>query len=598
MQTSSSPSGQTTSWPWAILLCKFSDLPAIPESPQFYQDLYTRNGTGGVCDYWREVTFGTLDLTQSQVFGWFTMTHSSSELASLQFPGDRWKLVQWGIDTAKANSVDLSPFKTILVVQNWGVDHGFAGNGVVIIHSYQNPTWVDLGFTCHEMGHGFLGPQHSWSANPDTEYGDGWDIMSWDTATSLTSDYQTTFEGTSGKSGPGLNARNVEALGAVQQHRIWSPPFKPGHDLSAVITLGALNQPPSGDFALATIPPGATDPARASGSTYTVEFRRKVGPDQGIPRDTVLIHEIRTNGVSYLQPTGGSQFGSGEQFVTPDTPVVVVQVMKIDSASQTATVWIHLNTSIKLSVGQNADGRLELFLVGLDNQVYHNWQTSPNTDTWSGWYLLGPSAQTATSLVVEQNANGALEVFALGTDEYIYHNYQTDNWIGWSQIPGGWQGKALSAGRNADGRLELFLVGLDNQVYHNWQTSPNTDTWSGWNAKGFPSPVVTLSPTDIGFGNIYVGDDSPDQTVTLTNTGSVSLTITSISLSGKDKNDFAQTNTCTGAAIAPGGSCTVSVNFSPSVPGSRSASLTFTDNASDSPQEVSLGGRGLKPRQR
>ena len=134
--------------------------------------------------------------------------------------------------------------------------------------------------------------------------------------------------------------------------------------------------------------------------------------------------------------------------------------------------------------GRNTDGRLEVFLIGLDNQVYHNWQTRPNADNWSGWNLLGPTAQAALSIAVGQNANGSLEVFALGTDGHLYRNYQTNNWIGWNQIPGNWQGKALAVGRNTDGRLEVFLIGLDNQVYHNWQTSPNADNWSGWNLLG------------------------------------------------------------------------------------------------------------------
>jgi hypothetical protein len=40
-------------------------------------------------------------------------------------------------------------------------------------------------------------------------------------------------------------------------------------------------------------------------------------------------------------------------------------------------------------VAQNADGRLEVFLVGQNTQLYHNWQTSPGN--WSGWFSLGGS---------------------------------------------------------------------------------------------------------------------------------------------------------------------------------------------------------------
>lgn len=322
----------TVNWPWAIILCKFNDVALEPQPVQYYKDFYTQSGTGGVCDYWREVAFDGLDLTTSRVFGWFTMSHSSSEVSGLHFPGDRGQLVQWGIDAAYANGVNLSPFRSILVVQNYGVDHGFAGNGVVIVH--QNPALCEFGFICHEMGHGF-GLPHSWSANPDTEYGDGWDIMSWNTATSVTSDFQITFESTSGTAGPGLNTRNVEALGTVPLQRIWTAP---GPDFSDSVTLGALNQELVGSgYLIAEIPPNATNPARPSGSKFTIEFHRKAGWDQAIPVDTALIHEVRTNGLSYLQPTFGSQFLVGQQFVSPDPPIFV-QVMSIDVVPATATI--------------------------------------------------------------------------------------------------------------------------------------------------------------------------------------------------------------------------------------------------------------------
>lgn len=110
----------TINWQWAILLCRFSDRPAAPQPPQYYIDLFTQNGMGGACDYWREVSCNNLDLTGSRVFGWFTMNHVASDVNQLRFPGERYKLVEWGIDAARANGVDLSPFRSVLVVHNDG----------------------------------------------------------------------------------------------------------------------------------------------------------------------------------------------------------------------------------------------------------------------------------------------------------------------------------------------------------------------------------------------------------------------------------------------------------------------------------------------
>src|SRR5262245_55019245 len=101
----------TINWPWAIVLCRFNDVAAVPQQRDYYEDLFTRNGTGGLCDYWRAATCNSLDLTGSSVFGWFTMNHSSSEVGRLRFPGDRSVLVRWGLETAAANGVDVGRFR-------------------------------------------------------------------------------------------------------------------------------------------------------------------------------------------------------------------------------------------------------------------------------------------------------------------------------------------------------------------------------------------------------------------------------------------------------------------------------------------------------
>ncbi len=193
-----------------------------------------------------------------------------------------------------------------------------------------------------------------------------------------------------------------------------------------------------------------------------------------------------------------------------------------------------------IKVGRNTDGRLELFVIGLDNVLYHNWQASPNADSWSGWYLLGPTAQAAASIAVGQNANGALEVSALGTDSRIYRNYQTNNWIGWSQIPGNWQGKALTVGRNSDGRLELFLIGLDNQLYHNWQASPNADNWSGW---------YLLGPNAQTASTLLVGQNAQLVNGQLVNT---TLEVFALGLDGYIYRNY-QANDWIGWSQIPGG---------------------------------------------
>jgi hypothetical protein len=107
---------------------------------------------------------------------------------------------------------------------------------------------------------------------------------------------------------------------------------------------------------------------------------------------------------------------------------------------------------------------------------------------------------------------------------------------------------------------------------------------------GSGQPELTLTPASLTFASQQVGTTSQAQPVTLTNTGSGPLAITSIAKTG----DFAQTNNC-GSAVSPGASCTLTVTFTPTAIGTRSGNVTITDDAAGSPQFVSLTGTGIRP---
>ena len=122
-------------------------------------------------------------------------------------------------------------------------------------------------------------------------------------------------------------------------------------------------------------------------------------------------------------------------------------------------------------------------------------------------------------------------------------------------------------------------------ILDNAAGSPQTVTVSG------TATVVSLSASSINFGNESVGKTSGPNTLTLTNTGEVTLTFQSITIAGADPADFAQTNTC-GSAIAAGANCDVSVTFTPTKKGTRSATVSIADSGGGSPQTVSLTGTG------
>ncbi len=120
-------------------------------------------------------------------------------------------------------------------------------------------------------------------------------------------------------------------------------------------------------------------------------------------------------------------------------------------------------------------------------------------------------------------------------------------------------------------------------VTDNASGSPQTVSLTGTGT----SPAVTLSPGSLSFGNQAVGTTSPSQPATLTNGGTASLTISSIVASAS----FSQTNNC-GSTLSVGNSCTINVSFAPTTSGSATGTVSVTDDASGSPQTISLTGTG------
>jgi hypothetical protein len=120
--------------------------------------------------------------------------------------------------------------------------------------------------------------------------------------------------------------------------------------------------------------------------------------------------------------------------------------------------------------------------------------------------------------------------------------------------------------------------------------SPQTISLSGTGTGG--SPVVTLSATSLDFGSQPIGTPSAPQSVIITNTGTASLTISSINGSP----DFPRTENCPiGRAMAVGASCTSTLTFTPTGVGLREGTLTIASDAPGSPHLVNLSGTGVGP---
>lgn len=102
---------------------------------------------------------------------------------------------------------------------------------------------------------------------------------------------------------------------------------------------------------------------------------------------------------------------------------------------------------------------------------------------------------------------------------------------------------------------------------------------------------MSLSTLSLTFAPQKIGSTSPSSSVRLTNVGKTAVTFSAFSITGPNATNFAQSNNC-GLDLAAGRSCSIAVTFTPSARGTRSASLTITDNGGGSPQIVTLTGTG------
>jgi len=151
-------------------------------------------------------------------------------------------------------------------------------------------------------------------------------------------------------------------------------------------------------------------------------------------------------------------------------------------------------------------------------------------------------------------------------------------------------GTSIAAGANCainnifaptqSGPRSASITILDNTL-----GSPHVIALSGVGLTSGPN--ATLSATSLTFGgNQLVGTASAALSVTLTNYGTTALNITSITTT----TNFAESDNCQGSALVAAANCTINVTFTPTTAGNVTGTISVTDNASGSPQTVTLSG--------
>jgi hypothetical protein len=252
----------------------------------------------------------------------------------------------------------------------------------------------------------------------------------------------------------------------------------------------------------------------------------------------------------------------------------------------------------------------------------------PETLTYTRLYFSIASPAPATTTIAQahdQNGNSlwvvvydagrqGLDIYAWNGARTRYDMYSNTNVI----VPNQWYGLEIEINQSTSGAAQVWLnggtigaasgdfsvssgggvyqVSMMNQVAGTiyFDDVITSNKYNGPVNGAYPGPAATLSASSLTYGNQNTGTTSAAQPVTLTNSGTAPLSLTSVAIGGTNPGDFAQTNNCP-ATLMVNATCTVNVTFAPTAAGARSATLTFTDNAPSVTQSVALSGTGVVP---
>lgn len=326
--------------PWVTILCRFVDAPAATPRPKaHFEDLMSATYPG-LGHYYREVSYGQIDLAGSLVVGWYTLPQPRSYYVYDRNgdgieESDPEKLRDDCVGAADGDifypsfyGINMMFSSDLLCPNSTGTVCSFGGS-TTLTKDGQTRSWAvtwnsfsyqSHGIIAHEMGHGF-GLPHSSGPYGQT-YDSRWDVMS-------------------SPKGPGCTPESVASTpGCLGVHTIgfhkdllgWIPPARkltvpPGN--SGMVTLERIAQPSGDNYLMIQIPIGGS-----ISQFYTVEARRFVGYDNRVPGEGVVMHKIDTaRGDRLAQVVDPDQDGDpndegaiwlpGEQFVDPENGVTV-----------------------------------------------------------------------------------------------------------------------------------------------------------------------------------------------------------------------------------------------------------------------------------
>ena len=277
---------------WVTILCRFADAADVTPPPvSYYEDMMGASHPG-LDHYWREVSYGDIDLGGSVVVGWYDLPQPHSYYLYTNEAGEEdYDLQKTAEDCTAAADTDVffPDFDGInfifldmggparggsLWLTNDGQTHSYGFTWLphkrqMLISLIQQYVWT------HEMGHAF-GLPHS-SGPYDETYDSDWDVMSGGHSLDPLLPY--------GSLGVHPITYHKDLLGWIPADRR----YVAASNTTRTITLERLAQPGPEGYLMAQIPIGGSPTG-----FYTVEARLFAGYDKGIPGEAVVLHKIDT----------------------------------------------------------------------------------------------------------------------------------------------------------------------------------------------------------------------------------------------------------------------------------------------------------------
>ena len=337
----------TRQFPWAVILCRFNGGAGDNNIERFARQAFAP-GSGGLVEYWRDVSLGALDISKSQVFGWVELEITRAEAGGRS----RTNLVREARKAARNAGIDV---ETDFSSQIAFFTHDWSRDGVDTSAADRYSYWLDGSSDwltvsapphlqsgsalAHEMGH-VHGLGHDYAADLVSAYGDPFCIMS------CCGNIRTFDHPVMNKSfGPSVCLPHLDRKGWINVNRLYRDK---GGWMKNPDGISVILSPVSGEDAPAHLGIRLSVKLDQSGGwDYYLEYARPIGWNAGLGESRLLVRRLATVGgietaallghvtvpaavstnAELIEPMGGAKFTVARLNV--DGTIVKVTALKI-----------------------------------------------------------------------------------------------------------------------------------------------------------------------------------------------------------------------------------------------------------------------------